>query len=100
MKFFAAALTAAVASANTVFLSHVAEFGLSYGTIEEYNFRLANFERTEDIINDHNVTESSYKLGHNKMSTWTPIEYKRLLGRAKTGLKAANNVEHPSLAGV
>ena len=87
MKFFAAALTAAVASANVEILSHVAEFALSYGTIDEYNFRLANFESMDRLIKEHNVTESTYKLGHNKMSTWTPAEYKKLLGRAKTDPK-------------
>jgi len=43
MKFFATALFAAAASASSDFLEHVAEFGLSYGTIEEYNFRSTNF---------------------------------------------------------
>jgi len=98
MKFFAIALFAAAASASSDFLEHVAEFGLSYGTIEEYNFRNTNFMKMDKIINEHNATESTYKLGHNKMSTWTNAEYKRLLGRAKTGLK--NNEEHASLKGV
>jgi len=52
----------------------------------------------EKMIQEHNATESSYKLGHNKMSTWTDQEYKRILGRAKTGLK--NNVEHYTLKNI
>merc|ERR1739838_241798 len=99
MKSFVAALSVAAASANSEFLGHVAEFGLSYGTIEEYNFRMANWEQMDRLINEHNATESSYTLGHNKMSTWTQSEYKKLLGRPKSA-KVANNVEHHSLKGV
>jgi len=98
MKFFAIALFAAAASASSDFLTHVAEFGLSYGTIEEYNFRSTNFQNMDKIIQEHNATKSTYKLGHNKMSTWTNQEYKKLLGRAKTGTK--NNVEHYTLKNV
>ena len=30
-------------------------------------------------INAHNATETSYKLGHNKMSDWTEAQYQSLL---------------------
>jgi C1A family cysteine protease len=96
MKFFAAALFAVAATANSDFLEHVAEYGLSYGTMEEYNFRLSNWANVDKVIREHNVTESSYKLGHNKLSTWTQAEYKRLAGRAQT--KLVKNVGAPVTA--
>ena len=98
MKFFAAALFAAVVSADSDFLGHVAEFGLSYGTIEEYNFRLSNFKALDIKIQEHNAGKHNYTLGHNKMSTWTHNEYKRLMGRAKNGAKPV--VVHDRLNGV
>ena len=32
------------------------------------------------IINEHNAGNRSFKLGHNKFSTWTKEEYKAILG--------------------
>jgi C1A family cysteine protease len=61
-------------------MQHIAAYGHSYGTIEEYNFRYVEFERHEEIIAAHNATESTFTLGHNKFSTWTDAEYKRILG--------------------
>jgi C1A family cysteine protease len=96
MKSFVATLAAIAVSANTEFLTHVAEFGLSYGTVEEYNFRMANFESMDRLIEEHNATKSTYRLGHNKMSTWTAAEYKRILGRAKNGDKPKQTLKHPA----
>merc|ERR1711990_1317412 len=98
MKSFVAALAMAAVSANEKFLTHVAEFGLSYGTVEEYNFRLANWESLDRLIEEHNATKSSYKLGHNKMSTWTAAEYKRLMGRAKN-TEPKKHKKHPRSTG-
>jgi KDEL-tailed cysteine endopeptidase len=35
-------------------MQHVAEHGLSYGTMEEYNFRLSLFETADKEIAEHN----------------------------------------------
>jgi len=63
------------------FLQHVAEFGLSYGTQQEYLFRQEIFNARDaeyKVINaDKNNT---FTVGHNFMSTWTKAEYKKLLG--------------------
>jgi len=66
---------------NTDFLAHVSEFGLSYGTNEEYMFRqevfmAADFEYKRINSNKNNT----FVVGHNKFSTWTKYEYKKLLG--------------------
>ena len=78
------------------FLEHMNHHGLSYGTMEEYNFRLSNWANVDKVIREHNATKSSYKLGHNKLSTWTQAEYKRLAGRAQT--KLVKNVGAPVTA--
>jgi len=58
----------------------MAEHGLSYGTIEEFNFRLELFSALDEEINAHNNSNSTYTLGHNFMSSWTAAEKKRLNG--------------------
>jgi hypothetical protein len=71
------------------FLNHVAEYGLSYGTSEEYAMREAIFNAKDaeyrEINSDKNNT---FTVGHNFMSTWTNDEYKKLLG-----FRAPKNVE-------
>lgn len=62
------------------FSEHVSAFGLSYGTKEEYEFRFNIYADNEKIINEHNASGSSFTLGHNKFSTYTDAEYKKLLG--------------------
>jgi len=66
---------------SNAFLEHVAEYGISYGTQEEYTFRqnifAANTEEYAKINADKNNT---FTVGHNFMSTWTAEEYKKLLG--------------------
>ena len=65
---------------DELFMNHVAEFGLSYGTIEEYKFRLERFTETHEEISRHNSEGLTWTIGHNMFSTWTEQERKRLLG--------------------
>jgi C1A family cysteine protease len=62
------------------FQKHIAEYGKSYGTKEEYQFRLALFAEKHAAIAEENATNGSFQLGHNQFSDWTQEEYKRLLG--------------------
>lgn len=62
-------------------MDHVAEYGLSFGTHEEYEIRFGYFANKHQFIKKTNSEQSSYWLGHNKFSTWTDFEYKRLLNR-------------------
>ena len=65
---------------QSTFMQHIADHGLSYGTIEEYNFRLNIFSGIDAEIQAHNQTNSTYTLGHNFLSTMTEGEKKKLLG--------------------
>ena len=63
------------------FDSYVAEYGKSYGTKEEYEFRLQIFADNLKKINEHNEMYTDDAVwGLNHMADWTPREYKRLLG--------------------
>ena len=62
-------------------MQHVAGQGLSYGTIEEFNFRMGLFqERHQEIIDINSAPNGTSTVGHNFLSTWTDGEKKRILG--------------------
>jgi hypothetical protein len=62
------------------FFEHVSNFGLSFGTNEEFNFRLAEFSKKDAEITQINAEQSSFTVGHNQFSTVTDFEFKKLLG--------------------
>ena len=83
MKSFIAATIAGVISAGMVdvkFMEHVTRHSLSYGTMEEFEFRRTIFEETEAFIKEENAKNLPYTVGHNKFSTWTQDEKKRVRG--------------------
>ena len=61
--------------AHHLFLRHVAEYNLTYATMAEFEARLDIFLENHALIEAHNATDSSFKMGHNYMSTWTDSEY-------------------------
>jgi len=65
------------------FNDHMNIYGLSYGTMDEFNFRLNRFAEKDTQINAINSRQDSYQLGHNKFSTWTTAEYNKLLNGEK-----------------
>ena len=63
------------------FMTHMAEYGLSYATKEEYAFRLDLYTKKDAWIREVNADETNtFELGHNQFSTWTDVEFKRVLG--------------------
>ena len=62
------------------FMEHVNQFGLNYGTQEEYEFRMNLYTKKDAEIKEINASQDSFTVGHNKFSTYTEFEYKRLLG--------------------
>jgi len=78
------------------FVEHTSVYGLSYGTKEEYNFRLSLFAKKDAEINRINAEEKNFTVGHNFMSSWTHYEYKKLLGdRSQTMTHELETVEFP-----
>ena len=63
------------------FIAHVAKHNLSWATVEEFNARKQFFAAAEEEIERINAEpENTFTVGHNFMSTWSPMERKRLLG--------------------
>lgn len=66
------------------YLTFIATHGKSYGTEEEYKFRLAVYTKNVIAINEHNQGipegDNSARMGVNSMADWTQHEYKKLLG--------------------
>jgi hypothetical protein len=52
-------------------MQHISEWSLSYGTKEEYDFRLNLFAEADQKIEEHNAKNGPLTLEHNKFSTWT-----------------------------
>lgn len=75
------------------FIEHIAAHGISYGTSEEYKFRLAIFAQKDAEYEKINADPSNtFTVGHNHFSTWTDAEYKKLLGFR--GQQAPSNVTY------
>jgi len=67
--------------ASTQFLEHIAEYGISYGTQEEYMFRQEIFNtKMAEFAKINADPENTFTVGANFMSTWTQEEYKKILG--------------------
>jgi len=67
---------------HSAFMQHISTFGLSYATIEEFNFRKNLFIETDRELkalraSDPNMT---YTVGHNMFSTMTASEKTMLFG--------------------
>ena len=62
------------------FINYVGKYQKSYGTREEFMFRLNTFAKNYQKVQDHNSKGKSYTLGINHMSDWTEEEFKMILG--------------------
>jgi len=63
------------------FMEHVADFSLSYGTIEEFNFRKNIFDELSAELDAINADPANtFTVAHNFLSTMTKTEKKRMMG--------------------
>merc|ERR1719183_1144207 len=66
---------------ETEFQAYTAKHGKSYGTKEEYKFRLGIYARSKKVVEKYNSQNvDGAALGLNHMADWTEDEYKKLLG--------------------
>jgi hypothetical protein len=81
---FVVALLIGVVTANEVeeaYLKYISKHNKSYGTREEYEFRLSQFARSYKLVKEFNsLGEGDHEVEINFMSDWTPEEYKKMLG--------------------
>ena len=63
------------------FMAYVTEYGKTYGTKAEFEFRSALFKTELAHIEEQNASgNNTHTLGTNHMSDWTEEEYNKLLG--------------------
>jgi len=74
------------------FAQHLAKYGISYATEAEFEFRYAIFAENDAKIKAHESENSSFTMGHNKFSTFTKEEYRRMLGRLPNKNKSNSKV--------
>jgi len=68
-------------SADFEYMRYVSEFGKTYATKAEFEFRSALFKESLALIEEHNARGTeTHELGLNHMSDWTDHEYRQLLG--------------------
>jgi cathepsin F len=87
-NFAAAVLIMGVAQAFEKFLSEhdhlfirfVAEYGKSYGTQAEFDFRSAQFKKKMEQIEAHNAENGTSQVGINQFADLTDHEWKMMLG--------------------
>ena len=83
----------ASSAVEQAFVQHIADHGLSYGTVEEYNFRLGLFNAVDAEINEINANpENTFTVGHNFLSTMTMEEKKRMFGFIPENISEENIV--------
>ena len=63
------------------FMQHISEYGISYGTKEELEFRFEIYHQNDYIINQLNAEPNSFLVGHNLFSTMTKQEYNKFKGK-------------------
>merc|ERR1719313_1893969 len=74
-------LSERLAEEEMAYMKYVTEFGKSYGTKAEFEFRFEQFKQTLAKMAEHNAqNEHQSTVSHNQFSDWTAAEYKRLLG--------------------
>ena len=70
--------------AEREFINFIAEHRRSYGTKEEYQFRLERFTENYNYVQEHNAARDDLKLAMNMFSDFTEQEYKMRLGKKPT----------------
>jgi len=77
--YLIAALIGAVSASgfdemNFKYMVHISKYGKSYITIEEFMARKEIFASVDAEIEEHNASDSLYRLGHNRFSDMTDHE--------------------------
>jgi len=84
------------------FIRYVAEYGKSYGTRAEFEFRQAQFKQTLAKIAEHNSENGTSTVGINQFSDKTEAEMKKMLGykpeMKKLSVQAAKELDTSDLA--
>lgn len=73
-----------ITDAEREFINFVSEYHRTYGTKEEYNYRLGVFTENYNAIQEHTAKNgNTYTLGITSLADLSEYEYKMLLGYKK-----------------
>jgi C1A family cysteine protease len=94
MKSFFAALLAASATATlkSKYMTYVIEHTKGYHTVNEFQLHEDLFVESEKIINEHNMGNASFLLGHNVLSDMTQEQKAKMRGRLPRREEKLRNV--------
>ena len=81
------------------FINFISHHRRSYGTKEEYEYRLQQFAATYNDIINHDEVKTGYKKGINHFSDFSDFEWKQMQG-TKVGKKDTDNVTILSVEGI
>jgi hypothetical protein len=73
-------LSTPMTDAERQFINFVSTHHRSYGTKEEYEYRLSLFSQALQTVEDHNAQGKSWTLAINKFADMSDYEYKQMLG--------------------
>ena len=74
-------LSERITQEEIMYMKYVSDFGKSYGTRAEFEFRMDQFMMTLSKIAVHNADNAAQStVGLNEFSDWTEVEYMGLLG--------------------
>ena len=93
-------LSERITEEEMMYMKYVTEYGKSYGTKAEFEFRLDQFKQTMAKMAAHNEDNAAKStVGLNQFADWTNAEYKRLLGyKAKAVTGEAEILDTSNLA--
>ena len=66
------------------FIQYLAQYRKTYGTKEEYNYRLSVFAEKYYYVKEHNSKKNNFSLELNHFADWNDYEYKKILGLKPT----------------
>jgi len=77
-----------MSDAERAFINFISEYHRTYGTKEEYNYRLSLFENAYNAVKEHSQSnDATYTLALNNFADMSDVEYKQLLGYKKNNRK-------------
>jgi C1A family cysteine protease len=89
-------LSTPMTDAERQFINFVSENHRSYGTKEEYEYRLSLFSKAIETVKEHNAKGATWTMAINKFADMSDYEYKQMLGYkplSKKNITAPTTVE-------
>ena len=90
-------LATPMTDAEREFITFVSEHRRSYGTKEEYAYRLSLFATAYEKVHNHNSTDTGFTIGINKFADMSSYEYRQMLGYKKD-LRTSKRINTFSIA--